>query len=71
MMRRPANERNAYASPNVADLHKPFNNRMRFDRQACGAIELAFMRGEHSGYLEGYRDAKRGRKSKWEDNERD
>jgi hypothetical protein len=47
----------------VADLRRPWANRLRVDRQVCGAIELAFLRGEHSGYLAGYQDAKRGRKS--------
>ena len=61
--------RNIFASPNVADLHRKFNNRNRLDRQACGAIELAYMRGEHSGYLKGYKDAKAGKKNKWKDHD--
>jgi hypothetical protein len=32
-----------------------------------GAIELAYMRGEHNWYLDGYKDAKRGRLNKFKD----
>lgn len=59
-------DRNVFVSPNIADLHGPYNNRNRFDREVCGALELAFMRGEHSGYLEGYKDAKKGKRNKWD-----
>lgn len=60
-----AEDRNTDINPAIDDLKRPYNNRNRFDRTICGAIELAFMRGEHSGYLKGYADCKAKRKSKW------
>lgn len=54
-----------YFTPNVADLLNKWNNRHRLDRQVMGAIELAYLRGEHAGYLLGYKDAKAKRRNKW------
>lgn len=50
---------------NVADILRKWDNRMRLDREVLGAIELAYLRGEHVGYLQGYREAKAGRRNKW------
>jgi len=33
----------------VADLKRPFNNRVRVDGQVTGAIELAYLRGFQAG----------------------
>jgi hypothetical protein len=56
-----------YMTPNVADLLDKWNSRHRIDREVMGAIELAYMRGEHNGYLHGFKDAKRGRLNKFKD----
>jgi hypothetical protein len=48
-----------YMTPNVADLLDKWNSRHRVDREVMGAIELAYMRGESSGYIEGFKDGKR------------
>lgn len=53
-----------YMTPNVGDLMDKWNSRHRVDREVMGAIELAYMRGVHNGYLDGYQDAKRGRPNK-------
>lgn len=34
----------------VADLKRPFKNRLRHDSAAAGAIELAYLRGEQAGF---------------------
>lgn len=50
----------------TGDIKKRWNSRNRVDRQVTGAIELAYLRGKHAGYVEGYKDAKKRRKPRYE-----
>lgn len=45
------------AQPNIADLKKPWDGRVRKDMQVTGAIELAYLRGEQAGRDDGWNDA--------------
>lgn len=50
----------------IGDLKGRWNNRGRVDRQVTGALELAYLRGKHAGYVEGFKDAKARRAAKYE-----
>lgn len=45
----------------LADLKRPWNNRTRIDKEVCGAIELAYLRGLHSGLELGMRAKAKGK----------
>ena len=47
----------------VADFKRPFNNRVRVDKVASGAIELAYLRGFQAG-VESVKAKQRRRKQK-------
>jgi hypothetical protein len=58
-------ENNIFMQPNIKDLQLKWNNRAKVDREVCGALDLAYMRGEHTGYLQGYNDCLKGKANKW------
>jgi hypothetical protein len=37
------------SSEAIADLKRPWKNRVREDRNVTGALELAYLRGRHAG----------------------
>lgn len=51
--------------PDIADLQDWTKKLAHTGRSIDGALELAYRRGEHAGYLAGYNDAKRKRKNKY------
>jgi len=51
--------------PGIEDLQDWTKKMAHLGKQIDGALELAHRRGEHAGYLKGYEDARRKRKSRW------
>jgi hypothetical protein len=49
----------------IADLQDWTKKLAHIGANVDGALELAWRRGEHAGYLAGYADGKKGRKNKW------
>lgn len=47
-------------NPSTVELKKPWNSRVRMDKNVTGAIEVAFLRG----YQAGYEDRAKGKRPK-------
>lgn len=52
--------------PEIADLQDWTKKMAHLGSNMDGALELAWRRGEHAGYLSGYKDGKARRRNKWE-----
>lgn len=49
----------------IADLQEWTKKMAHIGAQVDGALELAWRRGEHAGYVAGYNDAKKRKPNKW------